>query len=168
MRRSVSASAVTEKTYCRDRSSPNNEVKPFSHIRDQRWIEETFRRDWKLAFSYASRSSESILRALQWLRRFLAHFEEVNMDVEWIVAEMIDWLKVCDRTVVIQESSRKSNYCEESNSWSSTTRWGDYMDGRRIHRCRKISSKAEEGLGDVTICGMSNRCVLEAAFCSPP
>jgi len=116
MRRSVSASEVTEKKYCRDRSSPNNEVKPFPRIPDQHWIGETFRRDWKLAFSYASRSSESILRALQWLRQFLAHFEEIDMDVEWIVAEVIDWLKVCARTVVIQESSRNSNYCEESNS----------------------------------------------------
>jgi len=116
MRRSVSASEVTEKTYYRDRSSPNNEVKPFPQLSDQFDIGETFRRDWQFTFSYASRSSESILGALQWLRRFLARFEKVDMDVDWVVAEMIDWLKVCARTVVIQESSRNSNYCEESNS----------------------------------------------------
>jgi hypothetical protein len=32
------------------------------------------------------------------------------MNVDWIVGEMIDWLKVCACTVLIQESARNSNY----------------------------------------------------------
>jgi hypothetical protein len=79
-------------------------------------INEHSRRNWGFAFSHASRSSESILGALQWLRRSFAHIAETDKDVHWIVSEMINWLKVCAPTVLIQESSRNSNYSEESNS----------------------------------------------------
>jgi len=115
----VSASGVSEKKYCRNRISPNNEVKSFPQISDKLYVnrDERFRHNWGFAFSHASRSSESILGALQWLRQ---SFEEGNIDVCWIVSEMIDWLKVGAPTVLIQESLRNSNYCEESNGRSST------------------------------------------------
>jgi hypothetical protein len=76
---------------------------------------ERSRRNWGFAFSHASRSSESILGALQWLRRYFADLKKDYINICWIVSEMIDWLKVCARTVLIQESPRNSNYSEESN-----------------------------------------------------
>lgn len=99
-----SASSVNVQKRRRDRSGPNNEIKPFPQLSDQFDIDEPLRRKWGFVFSHASRSSESILGALQWLRRFFALFEEDDIDVYWIVSEMIDWLKVCARTVLIQES----------------------------------------------------------------
>jgi hypothetical protein len=148
MPRLFSVSGVNRQKWCRDGSSPNdNEVKPFprivSNIHILTWEFVHSRRNWQFAFSHASRSSESILGALQWLRRSFAHLEKDNINVCWIVGEMIDWLKVCARTVLIQESSRNSNYSEESNGWSSTAGWADCMDGRCIHRSRKSYSMAD-------------------------
>ena len=100
----ISASGDNEKKHYRDRTGLINEVKPFPQIPNNLYVDERLRRHWGFVFSHASRSSESILGALQWLRRSFAHFEEVDIDVCWIVSDMIDWLKVCARTFLIQES----------------------------------------------------------------
>ena len=59
------------------------------------------RRLWNFAFTHASTSSKSILFALQCLHRFspFLDFQKTdrsNICLEWIVSEMVNWLKVCD------------------------------------------------------------------------
>ena len=89
------------------------EVKPFAEIPfanmpflEKSYIEETKRQNWGFAFSHASRSSKSILVALQWLRRLSSypHFDDgIHVGTDWIVSEMINWLKVCAGIILIQE-----------------------------------------------------------------
>jgi hypothetical protein len=50
-------------------------------------------------------------------------------DLEWIVSEMIDWLKVRDPTLIKEIFCDTDNW-EESNSGSSTTGSADRLDGR--------------------------------------
>ena len=65
------------------------------------YIREKERQNWGFVFSHASRSSKSILVALQWLHRLspYAHgSDKLNVSTDWIVSEMVEWLKVCAGT----------------------------------------------------------------------
>ena len=74
------------------------EVEPFAELfsDDELHVRQKEREDWGFAFSYASRSSKSILVALQWLHRLspCARFDLEHVGTNWIVSEMVEWLKV--------------------------------------------------------------------------
>ena len=85
------------------------------------YIREKERQNWGFAFSNASRSSKRILFALQWLRRLSSYprFDGNCVGTDWIVSEMVEWLKVCFGIVLIQGIS--NNDWEESSSRFRTT-----------------------------------------------
>jgi hypothetical protein len=91
------------------------EVKPFAQIPfakqgflQKSYIREKERQNWGFAFSHASRSSKSILVALQLLRRLspYPYFDGTHVGTDWMVGEMVEWLKVCAGIVLIQEVLR--------------------------------------------------------------
>ena len=88
----------------------------------------TRRRHWSFAFTHASRSSKCILFAIQCLSQLNPSFQS-SLGLDWIVIEMIDWLKVRDPTL-IKEIFCNPDIREEPNSGSSTTGPADRLDGR--------------------------------------
>jgi len=99
---------IAEDQRSRDGYPFNMEVKPFSELSSDNklHISEKERQDWGFAFSYASRSSKSILVALQWLHRLspYEYFDWKFVGTNWNVSEMVEWLKVCTEIVLIRET----------------------------------------------------------------
>ena len=71
--------------------------------------------------------SKCILFAIQWLQ--LGPSFEIPWDVEWIVSEMVDWLKVCDPAFTIRKMFCNPHNWEEPNSGSSTAGSVDFLNG---------------------------------------
>jgi hypothetical protein len=87
------------------------------------------RHQWSLAFTHASTSSKCILFSIQCLIQ--RHLDDTGewTGLEWIVSEVIDWLKVRNPPL-IRKISCNPDIWEEPNSGSSTTGSADRMDGR--------------------------------------
>jgi len=82
---------------CRHNTSHIVKVKKIPHIFNnygRYYVERNSHHNWRFAFSHASKSSKSILFALQWLHQLspFAQLEHV-MSFDWIVSEMVEWLK---------------------------------------------------------------------------
>jgi len=85
-------------------------------------VNEKARRNWGFAFARASRSSKSILVALRWLRSSPdVYLPPKCVGTNWIVREMVEWLKVCVGTIPSRESTRNSNYWKGTNGRFPTT-----------------------------------------------
>jgi hypothetical protein len=118
------------KQHCRDystHSENDSKAGPFEivetiqlHILD--------RHHWSFAFTHASTSSKCILLAIRRLFQFNS-FLKFSWAVEWIVSEMIDWLKVRDPALIKDIFFNPDNWVEP-NSRSSTARSADRLDGR--------------------------------------
>jgi len=77
-----------------DNSSNDGSNDPTDDDSDR--IDSKTRRNWGFAFTHASRSSKSILVALRWLRISPNVYLQLDfVGTDWIVPEMIEWLKVC-------------------------------------------------------------------------
>jgi hypothetical protein len=85
------------------------------------------RHHWRFAFTHASTSSKCILFSI----RCLIHSPLFNhpWGVEWIVSEMIDWVKVCN-PALIKDIFCNPDIREEPNSGSSATGLADRADGK--------------------------------------
>ena len=104
------------------------------------------RHHWSFAFTYASTSSKCILFSIRYFTELYSFFK-YPWDTEWIVSEMIDWLKVRD-PVLIKEIFWNPDNWEEPNSRSSTTRSADRLGGRCTQENRRGDSDSEaEGYG---------------------
>ena len=99
------------------------------------------RHHWSLAFTHASTSSECILFLIQCLIQPSPLFK-YPWNAEWIVSEMIDWLKVRNPTL-IKEIICNPDIREEPNSGSSTTGSADCVDGRCNQKNRGGDSNSE-------------------------
>jgi len=99
------------------------------------------RRNWSFAFTHASTSSKCILFAIRCLSQIGSYFD-APWDVDWIVNEMIDWLKVCDPPS-ITELFFDPDIWEEPNSGPSTAGSADCLDGRCTPENRKDDSNSE-------------------------
>ena len=86
------------------------------------------RHHWSFAFTHASTSSKCILILIQCLIQHSSRFK-YPWTVEWIVSEMIDWLKVRN-PALIKEIFFNPDTWEEPNSGSSATRLADRTNGR--------------------------------------
>ena len=126
--------------HCRDgtiHSEGNSELDPFeiSQSDDPEFNQLDFllyplnRRRWSFAFTHASTSSKCILFAIRCLSQLDPSFGPFFWRPDWIVSEMIDWLKVCD-PALIKEIFCNADVWEEPNSGSSTTGSADRLDGR--------------------------------------
>ena len=111
--------------YCRygsTHSEGNSKVDPFKILpnREYCYLFSSRNRhcDWSFAFPHASTSSKCILFAIRCLSHLSPCFEP--WDLDWIVSEMVDWLKVCDPALIKEISWNPDNW-EEPNSRSSTT-----------------------------------------------
>ena len=94
----------------------NMEVKPFARIplaekpslveKSNISSREKERQNWGFVFSHASRSSKSILVALQWLHRLSPYesFGAGHLGTDWLVGEMVEWLKGYIGIALIQET----------------------------------------------------------------
>ena len=114
---------------CREGSIPSEDsrVDPFE-ISDIHTYPK--RHHWSFAFAHASASSKCILFAIRnlfQLNPFLSYFGART--AEWIVGEMIDWLKVGDSALITEIFCSPDNW-EEPNSGSSPTGSVDCLDGR--------------------------------------
>jgi len=96
---------------------------------------------WSFAFTHASTSSKCILFSIQCLVQ-LNPFSKYPWTMEWIVSEMIDWLKVRN-LALIKEIFCNPDIWEEPNSGSSTTGSADRMDGRCTQESRRGNSDSE-------------------------
>jgi hypothetical protein len=104
------------------------------------------RHHWSFVFTYASTSSKCILFSIRYFTELYSFFK-YPWDTEWIVSEMIDWLKVCDPALIKEISWNPDNW-EEPNSRSSTTGSADRLGGRCTHENRRGDSDSEaEGYG---------------------
>jgi hypothetical protein len=88
------------------------------------------RHHWSFAFHHASTSSKCILFSIQCLIQLYPLHN--TWRAEWIVSEIIDWLKVRNPALI------KGIFCnpdiwEEPNSGSSTTGSADHVDRRCTH-----------------------------------
>jgi hypothetical protein len=88
-------------------SQGNSKADPFPEIPDDLIIpvHTNARRNWSFAFKHASMSSKCILFGLRYLCQLNPLFEFYWKEreivcMEWIVIEMIDWLKVCDQILM--------------------------------------------------------------------
>jgi len=119
------------------------EVKPFGGLSsdDKLHISQKERQDWGFAFSYASRSSKSILVALQWLHRFSPYdpFGWLGVGTNWIVSEMVEWLKVCTGIILIRGflTSIGKNQTADSEMQDELITWMEAA-------CTKVERVAEE------------------------
>jgi len=93
--------------HCRDGSTPsqgNSKIDPFeiSHWESDELNYLLYAPDrchWSFAFTYASTSSKCILSAIRCLSQLGPYFD-ARWDVDWIVSEMMDWLKVRDPALI--------------------------------------------------------------------
>jgi hypothetical protein len=85
------------------------------------------RRHWSFIFTHASTSSRCILFAIRYLQ--LGDSFEMPSEVEWIVNEMVGWLKVRD-PVLIKEIFCKPDNWADPNGGSSTAGSAGRVDGR--------------------------------------
>ena len=141
--------------HCRDgvtHTEGNSDLDPFKIPPDELdfLLYSPNRRRWSFAFTHASTSSKCILSALRCLSQFGLSFRErigrlpiqTPGDVNWIVTEMIDWLKVHDPNL-IKEIYRNPDIWEEPNSRSSTTGSAHCLDGRCTQENRRGDSDSE-------------------------
>jgi len=124
-------------------SGVNPKVDPFEisnwrHLKSDGFLDEVIyllysrnRRNCSFAFLHASTSSKRILFSIWCLIQLYPHVGYARTG-EWIVSEMIDWLKVRGDPALIIEifcNSDPDNW-EEPNSGSSTAGSADRVDGR--------------------------------------
>jgi len=87
-------------------------------------IKATSRHHWSFAFTHASTTSKCILFGLQCLYQLSSFVEfqwwDDRLDVNWIVSEMLDWLKVCDTIVLKLVLRNPDNLKEPKGQYSST------------------------------------------------
>jgi hypothetical protein len=104
------------------------------------------RRHWSFAFAHASTSSKCILFAIRNLFQLKPFFKYPGFPwtTEWIVSEMIDWLKVRD-FALIKDIFGNPDIWEEPNSGSSTTGSADRLDGRCKQESRRGDGDSEAG-----------------------
>ena len=135
--------------HCRegsDHSEGHFELDPFdmSHWDSDRLrylSDSSHQRNWSFAFTHASTSSKCILFSIRCLIQ-LYPLSTYHRHIDWIVSEMIDWLKVRD-PALIQEIFCNPDIWEEPNSGSSTTGSPDHVDGRCTQETRRGDSHSE-------------------------
>ena len=132
------------KQHCRDgsvHSEGSSKLDPFEIFDNFDIPSSSNHRHWSFAFTHASTSSKCILFAIQCLSPVGYYFES-PWDVDWIVSEMIDWLKVSNPTL-IKEIFCNPDIWEESNSRSSTAGSADCLDGRYTQENWRGNSDSE-------------------------
>ena len=98
------------------------------------------RRNWSYAFIHASKSSKCILFSIWGLIQLCPLSQSrYPWPTEWIVNEVIDWLKVCN-PAVIKEIFCTHDIREEPDSRSSTAGSADRLGGRCKQENRKGNS----------------------------
>jgi len=109
---------------------------------DYTWDRQS-QRNWSFAFTHASTSSKCVLFSIRCLIQLWTH-STYPWDTEWIVSEMIDWLKVREPALI------KELFCnpdrdiwEEPNSGSSTTGSPDRLGGRCTQENQRGDSDSE-------------------------
>ena len=86
-------------------SERNSKIDPFPELPNEYFYHDPLdvsRRHWGFAFTHASTSSKRILFAIRSLSQFKG-FVKCPWRMEWIVSEMIDWLKVRDPALIVRE-----------------------------------------------------------------